>query len=652
MKIAYNPIDCQPLYDSYKNNDITFDLAGRNIFVKGVKFSGVDDLVTKDYPGWVPIIKDYKQDISDDTYILTSDGNNASWNKLPELFFDKYQISGDYGNDGYKIELSSTLKNDSDVSIPIMIGATKDSAGQFGLVPTPEKGDLRYLGSDGKWSVPSDELVSNIINNDQLYYITGTISKTSNIGTQVFNTNNYINPTEGIYSNKSIVINQKDDQDIEGKKTFINPPIIGNKDLITWDRNGNYILNYDSEQSWDKSFIISKKESENKQFFGWEGSNDTADCAYLGINVSRYSDAQYIFNPTELLINNKKVVTEDTIVSYIDDKYVNVEGDVMTGPLAIKINKLGVILGSLNKGGCIQFGDLDDDTKSQVGYITGYNEKLLQSFTISTENLITEGIINSQGAIYTNGKSRINDSKHGIILDSGTITLNGTTPGINFYYDGSTRVTSSIVEESSGELTINSLTRIIGGSYFGLNDYYFNKDGNIKANDISVDKNLEVKEETTTSKLIVNNDIIYNIQAEQNIEVGSIFVTKVDRKGESNSITKVAIDEFAFELQHLGTISKSIELNVTTDWTNIGTIEDLKEAGTYIVQISDSSKCLYSGVMSWSTKSSSVGEEILLHRSGSSTSNTIYLRTLGNSIQIAGSNNTSSTFTFNFKKVI
>jgi hypothetical protein len=126
MKIAYNPSDCNPLSESdvRRSNDIIFDLAGNNIYVKGVKFSGVEDLVTNNHPGWAPIIKDYKQDITKETFILTSDGNNAYWNTIPELFFDKYSISGDYDTGGYKISLSSTLNNNSNTLIPFMSGYT------------------------------------------------------------------------------------------------------------------------------------------------------------------------------------------------------------------------------------------------------------------------------------------------------------------------------------------------------------------------------------------------------------------------------------------------------------------------------------------------------------------------------------------------
>ena len=42
MKIAYNPKTGAALTTAPANNDITFDLRGLNIFVRGVKFKGTD----------------------------------------------------------------------------------------------------------------------------------------------------------------------------------------------------------------------------------------------------------------------------------------------------------------------------------------------------------------------------------------------------------------------------------------------------------------------------------------------------------------------------------------------------------------------------------------------------------------------------------
>ena len=45
MKIAFNPSTVAALTSPPDNKDITFDLAGRSIFVRGVKFFGTDTQV-------------------------------------------------------------------------------------------------------------------------------------------------------------------------------------------------------------------------------------------------------------------------------------------------------------------------------------------------------------------------------------------------------------------------------------------------------------------------------------------------------------------------------------------------------------------------------------------------------------------------------
>lgn len=643
MRLAYNPIDCQPISELIDDN-ITFDLAGRNIFVKGVKFSGVDDIVSNTNNGLIPLIKDAKQDVDDNYYILTSDGKKAYWNKFPNLFFDRYSISGEYDL-GYKVSLKSTTNNNSEVLIPLMTGASEENSGLLGLVPAPSKGNVRYLDSTGIWSIPEDSKVQNITTTTDKYYITGSAVANTNVGSQLFSIKNYIDPKEGIYSNNSLVINTEDLQNITGVKIFNNSPIIQGRDSkVSWD-NGDYSVTYESTTSWDKKIVVNKEDSSNKQFFGWEGTNDSADFAFLGINVDSISQSQYRFEPNDMYINNHRVITEDTITTFIDDKYVNIEGDAMYGPLSINIKNRGVSLGYLNNGGLIQLGHFTNET--QVGTISGITSAL-QLLTL--DSLVSEfaGKIIAANSISTYGKSRNNDSVSGIMLEKDIITITGELPSINFHYNNSSRITSSIVESNSGEITLDAKTIITKGVYLGGELYYFDSKGILTSKEINT-SGLQVTDEAFLNKQ-TTNQITYNIEQEQGIDIGSVFVTKKDRNKESNIITKISIDDLAFGLSGNGVISISKQLSLTTDWSDTG-ITELTDPGTYIIQIQDSSKRLYSGVMSWSNRSSSIGEEILLHRAGSYTT-TIYLRTLGASIQIAGSNSTSSTFTFNFKKMI
>ena len=108
-------------------------------------------------------------------------------------------------------------------------------------------------------------------------------------------------------------------------------------------------------------------------------------------------------------------------------------------------------------------------------------------------------------------------------------------------------------------------------------------------------------------------------------------------------------------------ITKS--LKVTRDWmdTNVTGLD----TGTYIVQVTvnggNMSNCIWSGVMSWygGTCSGTEADEIILHRSGKSYSNTIYLRTIMQNsgvlkLQIAADETMASeySYSFKFKKMI
>jgi hypothetical protein len=118
---------------------------------------------------------------------------------------------------------------------------------------------------------------------------------------------------------------------------------------------------------------------------------------------------------------------------------------------------------------------------------------------------------------------------------------------------------------------------------------------------------------------------------------------------------------------NLVTIEKTIA--VTKDWMDTGIDGDDFDTGTYIIQVSCASDsvgfydCYWSGVMSWwkGRTNDTQTDEIVLHRSGRSYTNTIYLRTVmrnntdANGLKLQISANTgigSCKYTFKFKKLI
>ena len=88
------------------------------------------------------------------------------------------------------------------VAIPTMTGASSSTNGSEGLVPAPSAGDQdKYLKADGTWGIPTDTntdtKVTNTLATTTKAYITGTLSATTNTGTQIFDTGVYLDTTVG-----------------------------------------------------------------------------------------------------------------------------------------------------------------------------------------------------------------------------------------------------------------------------------------------------------------------------------------------------------------------------------------------------------------------------------------------------------------------
>lgn len=106
MKIAYNPITAEALAIAPANNDITFDLSGLNIFVRGVKFKGTDTTYSVfkkhtsssggGYNGLVPV----PSYTSTNTRFLREDG---TWQTITVSSYNYSQLIDENLND-YKTE--------------------------------------------------------------------------------------------------------------------------------------------------------------------------------------------------------------------------------------------------------------------------------------------------------------------------------------------------------------------------------------------------------------------------------------------------------------------------------------------------------------------------------------------------------------------
>ncbi len=121
---------------------------------------------------------------------------------------------------------------------------------------------------------------------------------------------------------------------------------------------------------------------------------------------------------------------------------------------------------------------------------------------------------------------------------------------------------------------------------------------------------------------------------------------------DTNNKHKILVSKGDVSLVGIGNTSKSKSFALSTSWTTFYTASELGSltAGTYLIQIYGSGIGYSSGIMSWDTSGSS-DDEILLHRTGASTS--VYARLSSRNLQLAASGSLSSrTIKVTFKKLI
>lgn len=209
MKIAYNPLGSTVLTVPPSENDITFDLPGKAIWTKGVKFGwyttfSKDTSTASGYSGLVPapdynnnsttrflredgkwiipttysvvsstangltpkVINTNTATVDSTYYVLSSKNGSAvpSWYKLPATTFANdnttYILSGALNGNTFVTTLTPSSGDTTAATVPVMTAATSSAAGTAGLVPAPEANKhTSFLRGDGIWSA----LTSNII---------------------------------------------------------------------------------------------------------------------------------------------------------------------------------------------------------------------------------------------------------------------------------------------------------------------------------------------------------------------------------------------------------------------------------------------------------------------------------------------------------
>lgn len=127
MKIAYNPKSANALTEAPSNNDITFDLAGKAIYARGVKFEGTNTTYSV-----------FKKHTSD---------NSGGYDGLVPV-------------PSYTITTTRYLREDGTWTTPpaygVFTGATDSEEGKIGLVPAPKTTDVgKVLSAGGDWVAAS-----------------------------------------------------------------------------------------------------------------------------------------------------------------------------------------------------------------------------------------------------------------------------------------------------------------------------------------------------------------------------------------------------------------------------------------------------------------------------------------------------------------
>lgn len=303
---------------------------------------------------------------------------------------------------------------------------------------------------------------------------------------------------------------------------------------------------------------------------------------------------------------------------------------------------------------------------------------------------------NGAGALYGKNSLFLDEDSY-LHINNIVINTNSNNSNYKLYVNGSTYIADNF--NVNDWIKANSSTHMLGvGMNAAMNpshtldvngDGYFKtyvqaaqfKTHNGRANELLVangdtiefdnsDTNSTIVQRTSTGDIY--GKYFYSNISEENINsIGSVYVATND-----NAIRKVSYERF---LSIIGASDRPIQisknLTITAIWMDTGITIDSTTFesgnGSYIVQIDATSinnstdlyPSIYSGIMTVYVDSTSNNgqetEEIILHRSGKSTSKRLYLRTCPTSngnmkLQIASSVNMSAQYAiiFKFKKII
>ena len=323
-----------------------------------------------------------------------------------------------------------------------------------------------------------------------------------------------------------------------------------------------------------------------------------------------------------------------------DGRYVNVDGDTMTGHLKM--------------GGTANLGSAWD--KGVIAGADGHTKVVLTYLASSTNGAVIgahNSALSAWDILNVSGSQlifRINETEKMRLNASGYLGIGTSSPSYPLHVNGNVYASGFIKNGSN----IN---------------YVLTGDGGHKQWTTSNTANALVARD--------GNGYVYatyynsNISDENNITIGSVYV----RNTSDNWIRRMSLSTFVSKINEDDTKTITKSLKVTEAWMDTGITTEggnfPKGNGTYIVQIShghldsgnDGYASIYSGVMTiyTGTNATDQTEEVILHRSGHASAKRLYLRTITTAssaayckIQIAAATawGKAADVTFKFRKMI
>lgn len=389
MKIAYNPTTAAALTTAPNNNDITFDLKGLNIFTRGIKFKGTDTTYSVfkkhtssgsgGYNGLVPVPSYTATNVR----FLREDG---TWSIPAAAAFIYTQLTNqdldDYLDEGrwyYAGGGNTTTNKPSGVdAYELYVGRNASGYRYQKLITSSGLIWFRYHDSSAwktwvRWytDMNTDQKVLQSATTTSNYRplalgYTNT-STTADLGASVtqqvyVTTTIYAQPSTGslwankLYSGGKPVLTEHQSlanyvtlntaQTITGVKTFSSGPILANNATIT--QNQNSTSNYTTVVKWLKGGTSqgTYNPSIGQHNTGGDGTGSICILPYPTSTDPLGGTVGLFIGKGVLRLDGKAVAIAENYYTETesDERYVNVTGDTMTGPLIVKASITGTQL--------------------------------------------------------------------------------------------------------------------------------------------------------------------------------------------------------------------------------------------------------------------------------------------------------------------